>query len=440
MSFKKEVMYSMGVFALLAIISIIRQIWLHQQNFILNPIQAVTIFMVYIFCLNVWWKGIKKRVVSDSVKYYLTMEHWSMVSGLMVRLGQSCITVGVDIYGRITGYFFLIPAILVALFGFYAAYMLGKPRNAKLPARLKMLMLPTIICIALILTNDFHQLIFRKVEDEARSGVNAVFEPTSFFIAIFFMLAVLEFAKIYLVFLHGRKIRNHFYRWLPTIISCGFIAFTIPYAVTGFAVPKFELLEYYVGMLFLECLLWESLIAIGALPVNTHYQDMFRHSSMGMLILKTDGSLYRKSDGAKDISRDQFEKLKRENMIITHDGLELHISEINAGYVVWQRDTKELRDKLHELHEKRDALQTEDEILRAELANRSEQEKLAARKHLYKMINEQTKEDNDKILELLGEIHDGKGDRNLLRQAVEYAQKVKNTGIYLMEQTGGDPL
>lgn len=79
MSFKKEVKYSLCVFGLLAFISIIRQIWLHSQNFILNPIQAVVIFAVYIICLNIWWRGIKNRVVYDSVKSFLTAEEYSFV-------------------------------------------------------------------------------------------------------------------------------------------------------------------------------------------------------------------------------------------------------------------------------------------------------------------------------------------------------------------------
>lgn len=440
MSFKKEVKYSLAVFGLLAIISAIRQIWLHTQNYILNPVQAVIIFMVYLFCLNIWWRGITNRVVSKSVKFYLTAEHWAMISGLMVRLGQSCITAGVDIYGRFSGYFFMVPAILVALFGFFAAYMLGKPRDAGLPMHIGLLIVPAVICIVLIMTNDLHHLIYRQADDAKRAGADAVFQPTIWFAVIFLLLGVLEFAKIYLVFRHGRRIRNPFYRWLPTMISVGFIIFTIPYAVTGFAVPKFELLEYYVGMLFLDCLLWESLIAIGALPVNSHYREMFSHAATGMMILRKDGSLYSKSEGTEEISDNIFTQLKRSGMVVNSSGIEIHMSEIKGGYVVWQRDTKELRERLNELREIQDELQSEDELLRAELVNKSEQEKLAARKRLFSIINERTKDDNEKILALLSRMREENKDMELLREVIELAQNVKNTGIYLMEQAGGDPL
>ena len=236
---------------------------------------------------------------------------------------------------------------------------------------------------------------------------------------------MLEFAKIFLVFRHGRKLRNPFYRWLPTMISIGFIIFTIPYAATGFAVPKYELLEYYVGMIFLDCLLWESLIAIGVLPVNSHYHEMFLQAETGMMILRKDGSIYSRSEGIETLSEEEFQQLMKSGMIIDVDGIEIHMSQIRGGSVVWQRDAKELRDRLDELKEKQEELQSEDELLRAELVNRSEQEKIAARKRLFNIINERTKEDNEKILKLLSEMRCGDINKELLSEAVAIAQNVK---------------
>lgn len=434
MDFKKEVKRTVLVFCLLAIISIVRQIWLHRQNFILTPGQSVMIFFCYLISTNVWWNGIKRRVVSKSVRRCLIAEHWLMVAGVVMRLLQNSITTGIDTYGRLTGYFFVIPSVLLFLFGFYAAFLLGKPRDVGLPPVLKLLLFPAFLMIGLTLTNDMHQLVYRQVSDEARAGVNAIFEPTGFFYLICVWIVVLEFAKIILVFRYGRRIRNPRLRWIPNAISVGFLFFVTPYILTGFAVPDIELLEFYVGLFFFEGLLWESLIALGVLPVNLRYGEIFLLSDVAMAIYDPDGILYACSSKAEPVTAEQFSALREQRKILLADGSELCLGEIRGGYVVWKNDTEKLRVVLEELREKKNELESEDIRLRVEIHHRHEKENVERRKQIYDMVRTVTAADNAEILTILKRIRQGEDERQLLPHAIELAIQIKNTGIRYLEK------
>lgn len=431
MTIKSEIKKTVGVFLLLAGISVVRQIWLHRQNWVLTPGQAVTIFLIYMICLNIWWNSVRLRVTAKQVRLYLLAEHWLMVISIVVRLVQSCITVGVEKYGRMTGYFFIVPGVLLFLFGFYAAYLVGKPWDAELPKFLKGLLIPAVILILLTLTNDLHYLVYRRTE--ARAGLEAVFEPTGFFVVICVWIAALEIAKIICVFRGGRRITNRCLRWLPTLISVGFMIYSIPYILSGFAVAKVELLEFVVGMFFFEGLLWESCIITGLFPVNSHYRDIFHEMEDKIWIVREDGMVFEKSYDAGELTMEQWEKLKQYGETVLSDDSELHMKSIRGGYVIWQSDNRTLRRTLEELQDTRMRLAEEDVLLRGQLQNRSQSERVAIGKRLYRLVQERTLAKQKRIMEILREIRDGVPEKEAFTEAIDLALEIKQEGIQLLE-------
>lgn len=66
--------------------------------------------------------------------------------------------------------------LFIPLFSLLAAMSLGKQEDYQLPKRTLLLYIPAAVCLALILTNDFHQIIFSFPPEEAWMDANSNYE------------------------------------------------------------------------------------------------------------------------------------------------------------------------------------------------------------------------------------------------------------------------
>lgn len=426
---------------ILSAISILRQFWLHSHNMQLTPAEATAVFGVYILLLNIWWQSVCQRVAQQAVRKFLVIFHWLLVGWMVIRLVQSGVTAGAEQYGRFSGYLLAIPVAYGSLCNFYASLMLDKRDDARLNPRWYLLLIPATFIVIGTLTNEFHSLFYKEIPVE--SGPSNLYQINIGFVLTIVWLAVMELAKIRNILRRGRRIENSFKRWLPILELAGILLYTAPYAAGSFAPPKMEFIEYTVSLFFYEILVWETCIMIGVLPVNSNYREIFHRSDTGMQILRPDGSVFVRSGNADALSPQQWAELLRKDELALEDGRTLRLAPVAGGYTVWHTDMRELQHLADELLEKRETLENEDVLLRAELANQQELQRIRERQRLYHLIYEQTYSERQVILEGIGKIRTEiqAGDdaavleriRPWLEESCEQALVIKNVCNQLLE-------
>ena len=167
---------------------------------------------LYIGLYFVWGISIKKRVMQAQVQRYLTAIVGMMIFWFIVRTMKYFFVADIDAKRQLW-YLYYFPMLFIPLLSFFVALSLGKTEKYRLPRRALLLCIPTVCLLLFVLTNDFHEWIFRFPEGQPRSDANGVYSIGFLFVAgweIIFAVAalVLLLAKSRFSGLFGRRLHS----------------------------------------------------------------------------------------------------------------------------------------------------------------------------------------------------------------------------------------
>ena len=121
--------------------------------------------MIYIGLYIGWGISVSKRVIQAQVRRYLVSISGLMVFWFIIRSMKYYFISDVGT-ARQLWYLYYLPMLFIPLFSLFAAISLGESKDFKLSKKTLMLYIPTVLCLLLVLTNDFHQLVFSFPADE----------------------------------------------------------------------------------------------------------------------------------------------------------------------------------------------------------------------------------------------------------------------------------
>lgn len=138
--------------------------------------------LIYIALYIGWGISVSKRIIQVQVRHYLISVSCLMVFWFVIRSTNYFFTEDAEIE-RYLWYWYYLPMLFIPLFSLFVAISLGKPVNAKLSkTALLLLYIPTVLCLLLVLTNDFHQLVFSFPEGEVWTDDNMSYVFGYFFV------------------------------------------------------------------------------------------------------------------------------------------------------------------------------------------------------------------------------------------------------------------
>ncbi len=265
-------------------------------------------------------------------------------------------------------YAYYIPVVFVPLLSFYAALCIGRgPGRAPLRAWF-WLLLPALLLIALLQTNDLHQAAWSFYLGMERYD-DYVAGPLYYAAAGWAVL--LMAASLLLAGVRCSLQRAHRRSWvllpllLPVLVYLELYQF-----VNGgraFSVGNVALLHFSECFAYLVIAFWEAMIRLGLLPANTGYGAVFRLASVNAALLDTEGRTVLASRGAEEPAG---EDRRLETMAVT--GGELRwvedLSTVNAL-------NRSLKAAAEELSGETDLIRRENEV-KAELARYEAQNRL----------------------------------------------------------------
>ncbi len=379
---RKDIVWISAAFVLLCAVSAYRQVSL--RFFPADPFRAAVAYFVYLVMLAGWWVSIRVRITQRSMYLFLLAENMLILIGITIRFIQDSILYLNTWLMRVSGYWIVIPIVLLPLFGYYVSLGLGKAEEYQVNRNWFYLMIPAGLLILLTLTNESHHIIFRLMADETQA--NLYFHPNAGVYVVIAWAFLLELARIILVYHRSRELEDYPYlKFMPLIVIALMLVLCVYYLSRSFYVQN-EFFEYYVMLFFLEIVVWESCVMVGMIPVNTYYEEVFDRSTVAMQILDEAGRPYLKSSSAPEISPETLSLLKRQAFVRKPEGLEVHLQEIQGGYSIWQNDVSQTIAVIEELQESARKLENESVTISQELSVRSDEAAVKEQNDIYNRL------------------------------------------------------
>ena len=352
-----------------------------------NGIYPITLGMlrtfIYIGLYIGWGISVSKRIVQAQVRRNLVAVALLNVFWFVIR-SMKYYFVSDPALSRQLWYWYYFPMLFIPLFSVFVSMSLGKPENYRLPKWTSLLYIPTVLCLLLVVTNDFHQLVFDFPAGEVWSDKNYDYVFGYFPVIGWEIICSLTSFTIMVIKcrLSQRK------KYLPLSLLCICIVYAIIYASGA------EWMRIIGGDLTaVQCLMFtailESCIQCGLIQTNTGYDSLFEAGTFKAQISDTDYNIRYTSANSPQLSENVMRSA--ENGAVSLDkNTVLKSNPIEGGHVLWLEDISDIAALLKELEENKETIAEsnllEQENYRTKLKINTLQEK----NRLYDLLQDQT--------------------------------------------------
>lgn len=352
-----------------------------------NGIYPITLGMlrtfIYIGLYIGWGISVSKRIVQAQVRRNLVAVALLNVFWFVIR-SMKYYFVSDPALSRQLWYWYYFPMLFIPLFSVFVSMSLGKPENYRLPKWTSLLYIPTVLCLLLVVTNDFHQLVFDFPAGEVWSDKNYDYVFGYFPVIGWEIICSLTSFTIMVIKcrLSQRK------KYLPLSLLCICIVYALIYASGA------EWMRIIGGDLTaVQCLMFtailESCIQCGLIQINTGYDSLFEAGTFKAQISDTDYNIRYTSANSPQLSENVMRSA--ENGAVSLDkNTVLKSNPIEGGHVLWLEDISDIAALLKELEENKETIAEsnllEQENYRTKLKINTLQEK----NRLYDLLQDQT--------------------------------------------------
>ena len=339
---------------------------------------------IYIGIIITWGISVRRRVLNRSARRYLMSIAALLLFWFVIRTCKFLFLEGMPALQYYCWYGYYIPMILIPLMGVYLAVCLGRPEEYILPAPLKALMIPAILFILLIITNNFHQKVFAFPFGMEAADSIYVHKPLYFVCLGWILAEVIAFLILLLVRSHVPGKRKMI--WAPVIpagaaflYGTGYLMGIQPlYLIAGDMTAVFTLIMLAV------C---DACIRSRLIPSNTRYSELFHASTIGAQIVDESYNRYLASDNAKEFSKELMRCTEKGPVELGNE--RLSGAPVTGGHVLWVENISMVQDLLEKLKRISSRLSENNNILKAEVELKEKQAQADEHMRIYDKIIEE---------------------------------------------------
>lgn len=381
--------------------------------------------LIYIALYIGWGISVSKRIIQVQVRHYLIAVSGLMVFWFVIRSMRYFFITDIGI-ARQLWYLYYLPMLFIPLFSLFVAISLGKPENARLSKTARLLLsIPTVLCLLLVLTNDFHQLVFSFPEGEVWTDINNGY-TFGYYIVLGWEILCSLAAFIIMIIKCRLSYRK---KYLPFLLLTASIGYALIY------VSGAEWMQLIGGdITAAQCLMFtgilECCIQCGLIQTNTGYRAMFEAGSIGAQIVDTDYDTRYASSNAPKLSEEMLRSAESEAAKLDNNTL-LRSSKIPGGHVLWQEDITDITALLEKLEENRKTISESNDVEQENYKTKVKINTVREKNRLYDRLQAQTAHQIELLDQLLTQ-YETEGDpeirRSLLAKAAVIGAYIKRRG------------
>ena len=309
------------------------------------------------------WKGtVTHRLVRRDVRRMAGVLCWLIVGWLLLRLLKYQLFQE-GILSRMCwyGYYIFQLALPVALS--YLTEILDRAEEER--SRIRPLW-PPLVCyllsVLLVLTNDFHQLVFFFETDSNWS--HDYHYGMGYWIVLGLSLFFL-ISAIWKLLRMGRRNSYGKKRLFPLLFCLALLVYIAAYIKR---VPLAWESDFTVNICLLSILFFEAVLHAGLIPVNIQYRRLFTSAPISLTLLDENGCTVLSSCGARPISYSVWKKLHMdmEQPLLRDRDTQFRAIPIRGGMAVWQEDISQLNRLRKEIQDIQIRLEAANTLLREE--------------------------------------------------------------------------
>ena len=379
---------------------------------------------IYIGMIAVWGVSLHRRILQNQTRRYL-----SAIAGLMV-LWLTLRTVKYSIHNidaeRYLWYCYYLPMLLIPTFSIAAAMSLGKPEDYRLPRCLNLLYIPALMLLALVLTNDVHQLVFRFPEGlmsdrEYSYGIG--------YYVVAGWEGICSILALGIILYKCRIPHTNIFLWLPTIPFALAIVYAVCY-VRGVYWVWLLAGDITVSLCLLIAAIFESCIQCRLILSNQGYETLLALTTVPTQITDQFYQVRYASGTVSPLSRSAMEQaVSAAYALDKHTLLKGH--PVEKGYVFWQEDITKLAEVADALQITQSELRDTGDVLKAESDQKARWLRLTEQNRLYDLIEQQTSHQMQLLDHLLGELRNAEN----LERAKSILGQIVVIGTYIKRRS-----
>lgn len=366
----------------------------YGDKILLRTVLGVLPNLIYIGLLSAWCMSVEKRIINKQIRRFLISVGTLMIFWIAVRTVKWRFFSPFDDVGRYLWYCYYIPMILVPLLGVFIITCSGKSENYTLPKKMNFFYIPAFLLVAIVMTNDLHQLVFRFTD--GIENYNAKYTYGVLFYVVIAWFVILGFYFVVMLLIKSRSPGSKTFQKMPVIIMASAVVFWILYVFR---------LVFKADLTAVDCLiitlLLESAIQSGLIRSNSGYSELFEVSTVSAQIVDKDyNSCYVSADA---VTLTPAVMKQAENGAVDLGDLQLQSRPVSGGHVLWHEDIRGVKNLLGELAEAQEQLSENNVLLKAELDIKERKARLDEKNRLYDRIIDEMSEQLIKADDLLKE-------------------------------------
>ncbi len=321
------------------------------------------LFAIGIIAAILLWKGtVYHRMIRPNVSKVVSILCWLMVGWIMLRLFKYQLVTENEL-SRLCWYGYYIFQLALPVTLLYLTEIMDQAEDGS--HSLNFMYIPFtiyILSVLLVLTNDWHQLVF-IFDPNGNWAKDYSYGIGYWFIMIFFVLIfILAIIKL---FCKGRR-SNYVKAKVLLLLLCGLLfLYIIGYI---YRVPLAWESDITIFICVIAVIFFETVLHTGLIPVNIQYQRLFANAPIGLSLLDDKGNMVLSSKGTPPISRSIWKRLciDMDKPLLRDNDTQLHAISIHGGIAVWQENLAVLNRIRKEIKEVQIRLETANALLKEE--------------------------------------------------------------------------
>ncbi len=372
---KAQVYFVMGLLVLAGILNSFYEDV--QSATFISALGGTIATAIYIGIFFSWMISIYQRIMEKQIRDYLLAIGFMMLTWMALRWIRWRALEYVIWENRVAWYLYYIPSILIPLLFFFVALHANQKEGYTMNKWWKLLYIPSIFGIFLVLSNDWHQLVFQLDLEQLESGQDRSYGIGYYFVMVYTTFLILGTT---LVLLKQKK------RMLgkPLIVIFATFLYGICYVVDR------SFSQYFMDFTLFSCMavmaFWEACIQERLLLSNKGHLDFFAKADIGVQILDWEGNGNYASVQAKQVSAIEFQSLVAEKTIEVEENQILHMEIMEEGYLIYSDDISSIRDLMRSLEKVYEELTEDVELLERERIETEHSLRLKEQKKLYAVV------------------------------------------------------
>ena len=366
-----------GLFALAGILQYID----NEVTIFWDKLLSLVINLIFFLLIFIWGNSAKNRIVEKSTRRLLITVATLMFMWLLLRYIKYYFFASYETASRYLWYMYYIPQCLVPPLAWIATMGLTRRNSNAIGKYIYLALVPAVVLILMILTNDIHQTAFvfkgnfANFETDYKHG--AVYYVTIAYLSLGMIATVATLFIKCSISACKRKV------WIPITVAAVCIvasALCFEFATRSFKVPEL--------ICFTFIAIFESCVRIGLISSNENYEKYFAMSSVSSVITDEELNPVFRTAKLPETDRETYERAKTEGAILLDENTRLSAKGISGGSVFYAESLAAINEPLGKLSVVNEGLTEEGELIAYENDLKERKAKTEEKNRLYSRIFE----------------------------------------------------